>query len=113
MACETRTRSNQTLVERGEQVKKALSRLEKALATGKAKVKVGKNGAIAFEGWKPEERDDITDVCALRILQAQNSWELRKAIATAEQQAGVKVNKSAVNAGIHSHDGGLTWNKGH
>lgn len=113
MPCDTNLKQGETLAMRGEKIKKALTKLEAALTTGKAKLKVGANGAIAFEGWKPEERDDVTDVCAYRTLTAQNSWALRQAVAKAEQLAGRKVSASAVAAGTHSHDGGLTWNKGH
>jgi hypothetical protein len=113
MPCDTRLREGQTLAQRGEVVKKALSRLEKALTEGRTKVKIGTNGAVAFDGWKPEDRDDVTDVCAYRTLAAQNSWALRQAVAKAEQLAGRKVNTHAVASGVHSHDSGITWHPGH
>ena len=113
MPCDTRLKQGETIAQRGETIKKSLSRLEAALTKGNVKVKVGANGAIAFEGWKPGERDDVSDVCAYRTLTAQNSWALRQAVAKGEALAGRKVSSAAVNAGTHSHDGGLTWNKGH
>lgn len=113
MACYTVVKPGQTQEARKEQVKKSLSRLEKALTEKRVKVRIGPNGAVAFAGWKPEERDDVTDVCAFRTLTTQNSWALRQAVAAAEQEQGRKVNTHAVAAGIHSHDGGKTWGKGH
>lgn len=111
MPCDTRLREGQTLVDRNAQVKRALARLEAALKGGAVKVNIGSNGAIAFTGWK--DRDDVSDVCAYRTLTAGNSWELRQAVAKAEAMQGRKVNPHAVGAGIHSHDGGKTWDKGH
>lgn len=113
MPCDTRIKQGETLQSRGETIKKALTRLELALTQGRAKVRIAPNGAVAFDGWKAEERDDVTDVCAYRLLTTQNSSALRVAIARAESQAGRKVNPHAVAAGHHSHDGGNTWHKGH
>ncbi len=113
MPCDTNLKPNETLEQRGVKVKKALTRLEAALTLGQAKVRIAPNGAVAFEGWKSEDRDDVTDVCAYRTLSSQNSWALRQAVAKAEQQQGRKVNPHAVAAGHHSHDGGNTWHKGH
>jgi hypothetical protein len=113
MPCDTRLKQGETPVQRKEVVKKAIGRLEAALTQGRVKVKVGANGAIAFEGWKPGERDDVSDVCAYRTLTAANSWALRQAVAKGEALAGRKVSSAAVNAGTHSHDGGITWAKGH
>lgn len=111
MPCDTNLKAGETPQTRAEKVKKALTRLEAALTLNQAKVKIGPNGAVAFEGWR--DRDDVTDVCAYRTLTSQNSWALRQAVARAEQQQGRKVNPHAVAAGIHSHDQGLTWHKGH
>lgn len=113
MACDTKLRSGQTLAQRGVAVKSALAKLEAALKAKKASVVIGANGAVAFKGWNAGERDDVSDVCALRILQAQGSWELRQAIAKAEAISGRKVNMMAVVSGVHSHDGGKTWGPGH
>lgn len=113
MPCDTRLREGQTLESRGEQIKKSLSRLEAALTQGSVKIRIAPNGAVAFEGWKATDRDDVSDVCAYRTLAAQNSFALRQAVARAEMQQGRKVNPHAVAAGHHSHDGGSTWHKGH
>jgi hypothetical protein len=113
MTCYTRVRKGQTPALRAVEVKKVITRLEAALTAGRVKIKIGPQGAVVFEGWKPEERDDVTDVCAFRALQNENSWALRQAVAKAEQLSGRKVSQQAVAAGIHSHTDGKTWDKGH
>ena len=114
MACETRLRSGQTLQERVKAIDVALKRLEQYLTQGKVQIGISPvNGAITFKGWATGERDDVTDVCAYRTLASQNSWALRQAVAKAEAMSGRKVNALAVAAGVHSHDGGKTWDPGH
>lgn len=113
MPCDTVRNEGQTLEQRNEQVKKALTRLELALTQGRAKVRIGPTGGVAFDGWKPEDRDGVTDTCAYRTLTMQGSFALRTAVARAEMQQGRKVNTNAVAAGTHSHDGGKTWHRGH
>jgi len=113
MPCDTNLKPNQSLTARGVEIKRALTRLEAALTANQVKVKIGPNGAVALDGWKPDERDGVSDVCAIRTLTSENSWPLRQAIARAEAQQGRKVNPHAVAAGIHSHDGGKNWDKGH
>jgi len=113
MPCDTVKKPNQTIASRSGEIKKSLSGLESALTAGRVKVKIGPTGAVAFEGWKPEDRDGVTDVCGYRTLMAQNSFPLRQAVQRAEAQQGRKVNPHAVAAGTHSHDGGSTWHKGH
>lgn len=108
MACETVLRSGQTLAQRIDQVKEALARLERYLATGSVKVTIAPNGAVAFGAWK--DRDDVTDACAYRTLSHENSWALRQAVLKAEQASGRKVNPNAVAAGWHTHDG-RSWQK--
>lgn len=103
MPCDTRKR-------KPEQIKVATARLEKALAMGTVKVTVdGRTGAIAFTGWKEEDRDGMADVCAYRRLLSSGSSALRMAVSRAEALAGRKVSTQAVAAGVHSHDGGQTW----
>ncbi len=111
MPCDTVKKPNQTLESRSQEIKKSLSRLETALTQGRAKVRIGPTGAVAIDGWKPEDRDGVTDVCAVRTLLAENSWPLRQAIARAEALAGRKVNHQAIAAGHHAH--GDKWHKGH
>jgi hypothetical protein len=113
MPCLSTPRAGQSLVQRMSQVEQALKRLEQALQTGSVRVQIAPNGAIAFVGWKAEDRVDVSDVCAYRSLASTNSWALRQAVARAESQQGRKVNAHAVAAGVHSHDGGRTWHGGH
>ena len=108
MACESRMRQGQSLVERIDEVKKALERLERYLSTGTVRIGVGPNGAVSFIGWN--DRDDVTDVCAYRTLSAQSSWALRQAAQKAEFQSGRKINPAAVAAGWHTHDQ-QSWSK--
>lgn len=89
----------------------AIKRLSKAIGAGTVTLRVGVNGALAIVGWK--DRDGVADVCAIRTLMTQGSWEFRQALAKAEAVAGRKMNLSAVGSGIHSHDGGETWHPGH
>jgi hypothetical protein len=109
MPCDTTLRKEQTLVDRNAEIKRALARLEASLKAGRVSAVIGPTGAVALKGWT--DRDDITDVCAIRTLQASNSWELRQAIAKAEMQSGRKMNPNAVAAGHHMH--GDKWHKGH
>jgi len=111
MPCDTVYRREQTKQEREAEIRAALVGLEQRLKDGAVRVTISPQGAIAFTGWN--ERDDVTDVCAYRTLAARGSWELRQAVARAEALSGRKVNERAVVAGVHSHDGGSTWHKGH
>ena len=107
MACFSMRRPNQTVEQRRVEVKKAVAKLEAQLAAGIVRLKVGPQGAVTFLDWK--ERDDVTDVCAFRQLQASGSAALRMALARAEALAGRSIDTNVINAGTHSHDGGLTW----
>lgn len=113
MPCDTNLKQGETLVDRQRTVKESLDRLRRELASGRVRVRIAPSGAVAFDGWKPDDRSGVTDVCAYRTLAAQNSPELRQAVARAEYQQGRKVDERAVAAGTHSHDGGVTWHKGH
>ena len=109
MACETMTSQGQTLTERVEEVKLALARLNQALTAGDVRVAIGPTGAVAFQGaWN---RAGVSDACAFRVLTVENSWALRQAVARAEVTSGRKVNRQAIAAGHHSHDGGRTWGR--
>jgi len=111
MACFTVTKPNQTLAQRNAEVASALQRLRRYIAAGQVKIVLAPNGAVGLSGWK--DRDDVTDVCAIRTLSAEGSWELRQAIARAEAMTGRKANLQATSAGFHTHDGGRTWHGGH
>jgi len=107
MPCDTVRREGQSLVERSKEVKRSLERLKRYVAAGQVKIVIGPNGAIGLANWK--DRDGITDVCAVRTLSAEGSWELRQAIVKAEAMSGQKANLQATAAGWHTHDGGKSW----
>lgn len=107
MPCTSQMRKNQTLKQREREINEALKRLERYLQTGSVKIQISNQGAIAFNGWK--DRNDVTDVCAYRMLTLSNSWALKQAVKRAEMISGKKVNERAIAAGVHSHDNGHTW----
>lgn len=113
MPCDTIRQPNQTIQQRADQIDEALERLERFIQTGSVRIVIDKRtGAIAFAGWKRDQnRGDVSDACAYRVLTSRSSAVLRMAIARAEVQQGVKVNAKAVAVGVHSHDGGKTWGK--
>lgn len=107
MPCDTQLRKGITRAAREAQVKAALAALEVALAAGKARAVIGPQGAVAFAGaW---ERDGVSDACAYRRLLSARSPALLRAVARAEATAGRQVDRRAIAAGHHSHDGGRTW----
>ena len=111
MPCDFTVPQGMTPAQRKTQIEQAIDRLNKALAIGEIKVKVGPTGSIAFVGaW---ERNGVSDVCAYRKLVVMGSPALRQAVTRAETLAGRKVDPRAVAAGTHSHDGGSSWHKGH
>ena len=111
MPCDTKLKENQTLAQRAKEVDAALARLEQFLASGVASVTIGRTGAIAFSGWR--DQYGVSDVCAYRTLTLRGSFALRQAVVKAERLSGRKHNARAVAAGVHSHDGGGSWHKGH
>lgn len=106
MPCTSRMR--QGSAEKAES-KKKIKKLGELLAKGQVTVEISPQGAIAFKGWKAEDRGFWSDVCAYRTLRLENPFALRQAIARAEAISGRKVNEQAIAAGVHSHDGGKTW----
>lgn len=112
MPCDTIRKPRQTPAERAAEVRKAVAALDKALAAGLAKAVVGKAGGIAFAGFDGF-RDGVTDACAYRRIMATGSALARQKIIDAERIAGRAVDRKAVGAGLHSHDGGATWHHGH
>lgn len=109
MACDTRLAERQTLAERKQEVKEALARLDAKLKKRIAKPVVGPQGSITFAGWDANERSGISDACAYRLLMITGSALAKAEIARAEQMAGRSINRQALAAGVHSHDGGRTW----
>lgn len=85
----------------------AIARLRAAIALGTVTVVVGRNGSIAFKGWR--DNAGVSDLCAYRVI--ANTPELRRALARAEVMSGNKLDPQAIAAGTHSHDGGATWSR--
>lgn len=114
MPCDTQRRPNQTFEQRKAEVRTAIARLATLLASGQAKALVAKaTGSIAFRGWEDGETARVTDACAYRMIMATGSVLAKQAIQRAEMLAGRTVDRAALTAGHHSHDGGVTWHKGH
>lgn len=106
------TTRDQTQAERNTEIKAALATLEAKLETGDVSVVLSADGAVCFEGWTAEQRDGVTDVCAVLSLRAEGSDALTRAIMAAEGMSGNRYNAEAVASGLHSHDGGSTWGRG-
>jgi hypothetical protein len=113
MVCETRLRGSQTLSERKADVRRAVNGLNSLVGMGRVRVKVGPQGAIAFEGWGEAERDGVSDACAYRLLMSTASSLTKMKIQAAEMAAGRTVNRQVIGQGVHSHDGGKSWHDGH
>lgn len=109
MPCDTRLKRGQTIQQRADEVRKATSRIDAAIAAGRARVVVGPQGAVAFTGLADSDRDGVTDACAYRRIMATGSSLAKAAIARAELMSGTAINRQAVAVGVHSHDGGKTW----
>ena len=111
--CDTQSLAGQTLTERKIEVREAVERLAKALATGRAKAVVGPQGAVTFTGEGASVLGDarVTDACCYRRVMSTGSALARAAIAKAEMMAGRKVDRQVVAQGFHSHDSGGTWNR--
>ena len=113
MPCDTPVRTNQTIQQRAADVRRVLSRVEELMAKRLLKVRVGPQGAIAFDGLPDEERDGVTDACIYRRLMVTGSSLTKAQIARAEQLAGRSVDRKVIANGVHSHDGGKSWQTGH
>lgn len=111
MACDFRIPAGMTPQKRKTQIEEAMARLQKALAAGTVTIKIGANGALTFNGaW---DRAGISDSCAYRKLMAAGSPELRRALGRAEALAGRKADERVIASGVHSHDGGKTFDPPH
>jgi hypothetical protein len=109
MTCDTKLKPKQTAKQRADEIRAAVSALAAGLSSGAIKAKIGPQGAIAFDGWREGVRDGVTDACAYRYLMATGSAFAKQAIAKAETLAGRRVSTQAIGAGVHSHDGGVSW----
>ena len=113
MPCDTRLKPKQTIQQRIDEVRKVVALLDKALVSGRAKLKVGPQGAVVIEGLSDDERDGVTDACAYRRLMISGSALAKAKIQQAEMLAGRGVSRQVIGQGVHSHDGGKTWHHGH
>jgi hypothetical protein len=93
-----------------------VERLDRALLRRQVKPVIGPQGSIAFAGmvegqsWEAiKSENGLSDACAYRLLMVMGSGLAKAEIARAEQLAGRSVNRQAIGAGIHSHDGGQSW----
>lgn len=111
MPCDTKLKSRQTIQQRAEEIRQVTARVQLGLTTGRIKVKIGPQGAIAFDGLRNEERDGVTDNCLYRRIMATGTALAKAAIARAEALSGRSINKQVVGQGVHSHDGGTTWHE--
>lgn len=87
----------------------AIDRLQKALGSGTVRIVVGRDGAVAFAGWRDDERNGVSDLCAYRSI--ANTPEARRALLRAEALSGNRMDPRAIASGLHSHDGGSTWSR--
>lgn len=110
MVCDLRLKQGQSISQRADEVRRAVERLSQGLAANRIKVKIGPQGAVAFEGFTDQERDGISDNCAYRRLLVQGSALAKAKISLAEHMAGRKVDKTAVAQGYHHHGDGK-WHK--
>lgn len=108
MPCDTVRRESQSTQQRVAEVRRVVGMLDKAIVRRQVKVIVGPQGAITFDGW--QQREGVTDACAYRRIMSTGSTLAKSEIARAEQMSGKSVDRRALAAGIHSHDGGQTWN---
>lgn len=109
MPCDTRLKAGQTISQRADEVRRAVERLSQGLAAGRIKVKIGPQGAVAFEGFTDVERDGVTDNCAYRRLLVSGSALAKSKLTLAEHMAGRQIDKTAVAQGWHQH--GSKWHK--
>lgn len=109
MPCDRKLKPKQTLQQRADEVRKAVAKLDAALASGRVTAKVGPQGAIAFVGLSDEDRDGVTDACAYRRLLVTGSALSKAKLERAAAIAGRPIDKQVIGQGAHSHDGGKTW----
>lgn len=109
MPCDTKLKPQQTIEQRKAEVRAAIAKIDAAIAQGRVKPGVGKQGALVLPGLTDEERDGVTDACAYRRLMVSGSSLTKAAFARAEQLAGRSIDRQVIGRGVHSHDGGATW----
>jgi len=108
MPCDRRLLVGQSIRDRIKEVQDVVKVVETGLAKGTIKAIVGKQGAIAFQGLTDSQRNRVDDVCIYRRILSTGS-----ALARMKLAAAGNVNNDVIAQGVHSHDGGRTWDKGH
>ena len=100
----------QTLSARKTQITEIMARVTVLLAKRQIKPVVDrKTGAITFDGIPSVLRQGVSDACIYRRLLAGKNPVAAAEIRRAEAAAGRPVSSKAVAEGIHSHDGGQSW----
>lgn len=107
MTCYLNQLPQQTPAQRKAQVRKAISTISELLASRKVQLKVGPQGAVTFTG--TFDRADMADACIYRLVKSGGSAAAKLALQRAEMTSGTAVNRAAMAAGVHSHDGGKSW----
>ena len=110
MPCYTRLKPKQTISQRADELRRITKKLDELIMRRRVQLKVGPQGAVAFIGWTEADRDGVTDNCAYRRLLVEGSALTRMEMAKAERLAGRNVDRQVVGRGVHSHDGGNSWN---
>lgn len=110
MPCDAVRKPAQTISQRADEVRRAVTSLDALLKKRRVQVRVGPQGAVAFIGWEEKDRDGVTDACAFRRLMVSGSALAKAEIARAEQMAGRGADRRIIGQGVHSHDGGMSWN---
>lgn len=103
MPCDSKLKPNQTISQRKEEITATVARLQAGLVNGSVRVKIGPQGAIAFDGLTETDRNGVTDNCAYRRLMATGSALAKAKIAAAEALLGRSVNRQVVGQGGHYH----------
>lgn len=110
MPCDTKLAPGQTITERKKQITEVVDAVQRGLVNGSMKLKVGPQGAVAFDGISDAAKKNVTDACIYRRIMATGSALAKAKIAAAQALLG----KQAVTTnGVHSHDGGKTWHGSH
>ncbi len=115
MPCDSKPfTAKQSLAERKAQVAGIIARVTVLLAKRQIQLVVDPlTGAVTFKGLPNVLRQGVSDACIYRRLMALGNKVIQTEFARAEQAAGRKVDSLAVAQGVHSHDDGATWHKGH
>jgi len=113
MPCDTRLKRGQTISQRADEVRAVTNKVMSGILQNRIKIVVSPQGAVAFDGISESEKDGVTDACVFRRIMVSGPATVKAAMERAAMMQGRTINKQAINAGVHSHDGGQTWHEGH